>query len=113
MQSAEEDRRHSSRPSTAIWRTYTRPGRDDFEAAAESLKTYVLGHIRKHGSYPEDLEIAYDHLALFGESRMDRLGSGLRGNGSAGPEASLCRPGVAYPRRPDCRGCVLAGRRGR
>ncbi len=41
---------------------------NDFEAAAESLRTYVEKYIRKHGSYPDDLEAIYDHLVLFGDA---------------------------------------------
>ena len=68
MQAAEEDRRQLF-PAIHRDLAYLHATRaDDFEAAAESLKMYVLGHIRKHGSYPEDLEVTYDHLALFGES---------------------------------------------
>ena len=68
MQAAEEDRRWLF-PAIHRDLAYLHATRaDDFEAAAGSLKTYVLGYIRKHGSYPKDLEVAYDHLALFGES---------------------------------------------
>ena len=68
MQAAEEDRRQLF-PAIHRDLAYLHATRaDDFEAAAESLKTYVLGHIGKHGSYPADLEATYDHLALFGES---------------------------------------------
>ena len=41
---------------------------NDFEAATESLKQYVLGHIAIHRTYPNDLEEVYDHMVLFGEN---------------------------------------------
>lgn len=67
MQAVEADRRQLF-PAIHRGLAYLHATRaDDFEAAAESLKTYVLGYIRKHGSYPEDLEVTYDHLSLFGD----------------------------------------------
>ena len=41
---------------------------NQFPAASESLKQYVLGYIAKHGSYPGDLEEIFDHLILFGDA---------------------------------------------
>ena len=41
--------------------------KDDFAEAAENLKKYVLQYIWKHGTYPSDLELVYDHLTLFGD----------------------------------------------
>ena len=39
---------------------------EDFPKAAESLQTYLERYVRKHGTYPADLETVYDHLGLFG-----------------------------------------------
>lgn len=39
----------------------------DYNAAAEGLKQYVLGHMAAHGTLPSDLEEVYDKLVLFGD----------------------------------------------
>ena len=68
IQAAEQDRRQLF-PAIHRDLAYLHATRaDDFEQAAESLKSYVLSYLRKHGTYPADLEVTYDHLALFGES---------------------------------------------
>lgn len=40
----------------------------DFPSAVQSLQTYVDRHVRKHGTYPPDLETVYDYMGLFGDT---------------------------------------------
>ena len=42
--------------------------REDYTAAAEGLRQYVLGHVAMHGVLPSDLDEVYDHLVLFGDT---------------------------------------------
>lgn len=42
--------------------------REDYTAAAEGLRQYVLGHVAVHGVLPSDLDEVYDHLVLFGDT---------------------------------------------
>ena len=55
----------------AIYRdlAYFRAARpEDYAAAAESLKQYVLGHVEVHGVLPSDMDEVYDHLVLVGDT---------------------------------------------
>lgn len=42
--------------------------REDYAAAAEGLKQYVIDHAAVHGVLPSDLDEVYDHLVLFGDT---------------------------------------------
>ena len=49
--------------------------REDYTAAAEGLKQYVLGHVAAHGALPSDLDEVYDQLVLFGDNAWTAPGA--------------------------------------
>ena len=59
--------------------------REDYTAAAEGLKQYVLGHVEVHGVLPSDLDEVYDHLVLFGDTSWTApsVGRQQQGEGSS------------------------------
>ena len=49
--------------------------REDYTAAADGLKQYVMGHIAVHGALPADLDEVYDQLVLFGDATWTAPGA--------------------------------------
>ena len=41
---------------------------ENYAAASEHLRTYVVGHIAVHGSLPPDIDDVYDKMVLFGDN---------------------------------------------
>ena len=41
---------------------------ENYEAASEHLRAYVVGHIAVHGSLPPDIDDVYDKMVLFGDN---------------------------------------------